>query len=933
MLRTRRLPGLHFELQAPPPDDILPRMDIACFVGFAASGPLHLPVRVASVAQFEMIFGADLKLAWDTTRGEQVYAYLAPAVRAYFRNGGRLAWIIRVAGDAQTSYFPVLGLLEAKFDDRGNLLHMRPAFAGARSPGTWSESMRVSTSLLSGSITLEPVEYGPPRFIATLASASELSVGDLLRLTFENGTILMCTVQSIEPAQTPPFELNQYHVTCDHAIWFQSSWVHFPFEQTGFADSYQYDSENVGIPVAIPLQANSPITFDWPTQENPGPVKLDLDSINVPQPGSFLHVRLGDDSLWMRIDDIGATDLPGSPLMEGVRVSGPGFWHIATPAALGDRIDFVERLSFELWVHTDEEHFNKLSDLTFDPRHLRCWDNLPTDVKLYAETNQQQNDRLGLWSQVANPRFPLAGQQLKDVVFVPLAMSATPDHYLAPEVSADDRLTREGLQDFNQNLFLDRALSQTCIRDLLNEADFLRYQAPQPRRLRGIHAVLELDEVTMVVVPDAVHRGWVRREPEPLSNPEPSDPLQRPEWWHFKGCIPRADIPKTHEPERGNFLNCDIRVIEPPCFYPLEPDTAATFTLRWQSVEAQATYILEEATRSDFKDAIPIYEGLIDSITLYGHTPGVFYYRVRVVSGNQSSDWSDGLVIGIAAFQHWTLQETHEYSASALLEIQHAVLRLCAARGDLFALLALPEHYREADTLEHVRLLRTGSSGFCGPEEPRTLSYGAIYHPWLIGREESLPDEFRHTPPDGAMTGQMAYRAIRRGAWIATANEFLKGVVALTPSIQRSHWQEFQDAQINLIRHEPKGFTALNNDTLTSDEELRPINVRRLLILLRRLALKLGPTYVFEPNDAAFRRSVQRGFEAVLDELFRRGAFAGRTAETSYQVVTDASINTPQLVDQGRFTVELKVAPSLPLTFITIRLVQTGDRTLIMQEV
>jgi phage tail sheath protein FI len=265
------------------------------------------------------------------------------------------------------------------------------------------------------------------------------------------------------------------------------------------------------------------------------------------------------------------------------------------------------------------------------------------------------------------------------------------------------------------------------------------------------------------------------------------------------------------------------------------------------------------------------------------------------------------------------------------------MLRLCAARGDVFAVLALPEHYREDDAIFHAQTLTTESSGFFGPEEARTLSFGALYHPWLIGQEENRsgelrPDEIRRTPPDGAMTGIIAQRTLARGAWIAPANEFLKGVVALTPAIDRSRWLDLQDAQLNVIRHEPKGFTAMNSDTLSTDEELRPINVRRLLILLRRLALRLGATYVFEPNSDAFRRSVQRGFEAMLDGMFLRGAFAGPTAATSYQVVTDTSVNTPQSIDQGRFIVELRVAPSLPLTFLTIRLVQTGDRALVTQE-
>ena len=119
--RHRHLPGFRFEVQTPPPIDVLPRLDVACFVGFAASGPLHRPVRVDSIAQFEMIFGDDARLAWDKVRGEPLYAYLAPAVRAYFRNGGRLAWIIRVAGEAQTAHFPISGLVQAVFDDRGNV--------------------------------------------------------------------------------------------------------------------------------------------------------------------------------------------------------------------------------------------------------------------------------------------------------------------------------------------------------------------------------------------------------------------------------------------------------------------------------------------------------------------------------------------------------------------------------------------------------------------------------------------------------------------------------------------------------------------------------------------------------------------------------------------------------------------------------------------
>ena len=78
--------------------------------------------------------------------------------------------------------------------------------------------------------------------------------------------------------------------------------------------------------------------------------------------------------------------------------------------------------------------------------------------------------------------------------------------------------------------------------------------------------------------------------------------------------------------------------------------------------------------------------------------------------------------------------------------------------------------------------------------------------------------------------------------------------------------------------------------------------------------------------DEVFRRLVRRGFESILDQMFVRGAFAGKSPDTSYQVVLSDSLNTPQSVEQGRFIVEIRVAPSQPMAFITIRLVQTGDR-------
>src|SRR5436305_2489981 len=108
-----RLPGIYFETIVPAVPEPLPRMDIAAFVGFAASGPLNVPVAVEDAGRFQEIFGADQTLAWDAARREMVFAQMPPAVRAFLRNNGQRCWVVRVADQksATSNQFLVPGLL------------------------------------------------------------------------------------------------------------------------------------------------------------------------------------------------------------------------------------------------------------------------------------------------------------------------------------------------------------------------------------------------------------------------------------------------------------------------------------------------------------------------------------------------------------------------------------------------------------------------------------------------------------------------------------------------------------------------------------------------------------------------------------------------------------------------------------------------------
>ena len=119
-----RTPGVYFEWLARTRTVREPRADIAGFVGIAARGPLHQPVRVESWNAFTSTFGAHVATG-----------YLAYAVEAFFANGGTTCWVVRVADPANARRAAL-----TLDDDGGN-----PALAlTARSEGSWANRMLVA---------------------------------------------------------------------------------------------------------------------------------------------------------------------------------------------------------------------------------------------------------------------------------------------------------------------------------------------------------------------------------------------------------------------------------------------------------------------------------------------------------------------------------------------------------------------------------------------------------------------------------------------------------------------------------------------------------------------------------------------------------------------------------------------------------------------
>jgi hypothetical protein len=912
---VRRLPGFAFEARAPVYEDVLPRMDVAVFVGFAASGPVGVPVPLEDAAQFEAVFGVDATLAWDPLAGRARQAQLAPAVRAFFANGGRRCWVIRVASHAASARLAVPGTAVSTGGDRRDV---EPLVLAARSPGSWADTVQLSASLTTDRLGVVRWPSGSNVFELAPASAAAVRAGDLVRVSWPHaGVELYAGIASVSVAAADPAEPSSRRRRPVQARLGETRWF-----DTGRQPAERHGTTVVAgavvdarlIDVASPADAARRVG-----------VTLAVSPADAPKPGDVVVVDFDRDQLLLAVERVEIDDRAFSPAVDDVHLSGKGLWTRSSPYTWAESSPpdlpamTIERLGFDLWARMGSDEAQRIGDLGLAPGHPRHVALLPDDETVFGTTDWPD---AATWRDAISPRFPASGANQPRTasgrpdrplpLVVPFGVSTLPVAFLPAMVSNDPALERDGLVPFSASIFSDETLAGSLSSTLIADADYLRFFAPAPRPLGGLHAALPIEEATLIAIPDASQPGWTKDDA-----------------WHHD--ITRFDL-KAPCDDDGRFEPCD-RLACPPALTAAYAAALPGIVLTWSAPEHKGPFVVERARNADWADAAIVFEGSAPTTALAQPAAGDYFYRVRGV-GDRPTEWSNGIASRVPAGGGWRVRSPREYEDSALVAVHRLLLRVCAARRDIMAVLSLPQHYREDAAGAYVRLLGAPSAPPIavggrdvvpiGYGELDALDFGALYHGWAFTRDAS--GVLRTVAPDGPVCGVIARRAYERGAWIAPANEPLRGVVALERPVGAAHVPDLQQLQINAVRQFPHGFAVMSADTLAQDDDLRPIGVRRLLILLRRVATRLGATYVFEPNDDAFRRMVQRGFEAMLGDLFQRGAFAGRTAGDAFQVVADGAINTAASIDQGRFIVELRVAPSRPLTFLTLRLVQTGDR-------
>ena len=209
----------------------------------------------------------------------------------------------------------------------------------------------------------------------------------------------------------------------------------------------------------------------------------------------------------------------------------------------------------------------------------------------------------------------------------------------------------------------------------------------------------------------------------------------------------------------------------------------------------------------------------------------------------------------------------------------------------------------------------------------------AIFFPRLREANPLRDNQLDDMAPSGAVAGIMARPDAQRGVWKAPAgiDAALVGAVDLTVRLTDGENGQLNPLGINCLRSFPVigrvvwgSRTLQGADRLASDWKYVP--VRRLTLYIEESLYRGTQWVVFEPNDEPLWSQIRLNVGAFMHDLFRRGAFQGKTPNDAYFVKCDAETTTQSDINQGIVNILVGFAPLKPAEFVVITIQQMAGQ-------
>ncbi len=209
----------------------------------------------------------------------------------------------------------------------------------------------------------------------------------------------------------------------------------------------------------------------------------------------------------------------------------------------------------------------------------------------------------------------------------------------------------------------------------------------------------------------------------------------------------------------------------------------------------------------------------------------------------------------------------------------------------------------------------------------------AIFFPRIKMPDPLKENRLEEFVPCGAVAGVFARTDAQRGVWKAPAGieATLSGVTELTVKLTDGENGQLNPLGVNCLRAFPVigrvvwgARTARGADQLASDWKYIP--VRRLALYIEESLYRGTQWVVFEPNDEPLWAQIRLNVGAFMHNLFRQGAFQGKTPREAYFVKCDRETTTQNDINMGIVNILVGFAPLKPAEFVFVKIQQMAGQ-------
>jgi phage tail sheath protein FI len=235
--------------------------------------------------------------------------------------------------------------------------------------------------------------------------------------------------------------------------------------------------------------------------------------------------------------------------------------------------------------------------------------------------------------------------------------------------------------------------------------------------------------------------------------------------------------------------------------------------------------------------------------------------------------------------------------------ISNAIIDLCEQRNDCFYIM---DGTTAGDTIKQA----TDNAALVD------TNYAASYYPWVKTIDINT-NKLITVPPSVLLPGVFAANDRVAAEWFAPAGlnrGGLVGAVSVLNRLTQSEKDELYEGKVNPIVQFPgQGIVVFGQKTLQDrPSALDRINVRRLLLTVRKYIASTSRFLVFEQNTSTTRNTFLNIVNPYLESIQQRqGLYA-------FRVVMDETNNTPDVIDRNILTGAIFLQPTKTAEFIQI---------------